>query len=307
MIGREEEAGYFLKNGEFEKAKSIFSLLLDKTPDHPDWIAGYFLSSYWDNKLDHLLSLREGKDRGKSILRYLDDFEWEMSKRGYPRNWTYESAISCVLEEASHHFGIAFRLEGWNGMDTETIRGLAVCHIRLKNFGRAMEILEYGPREIQTLTEFHFLRAECLVGMNRIEEGKDLYGRAFLDDPTKLRPEWVIWKDLRNLVDRLQEKRVESETLPHLIPALLLQQGSLTTSLPGNARDLGIWSHHLLQLHETKSKTRDKFLTKLNLRLYYVAGIIVHRFPEKTYPQESGGAKRIFDEARSEISDLLLL
>lgn len=47
-----EEANQHLSDGDFDKAKKVFDLLLGEDPEHPETIAGYFISSYWDNRLD---------------------------------------------------------------------------------------------------------------------------------------------------------------------------------------------------------------------------------------------------------------
>jgi tetratricopeptide (TPR) repeat protein len=305
MIGREEEAYYFLRDGEFEKAKSVFSLLLDRSPQNMDWVSGYFVSSFWDNKLDHLLSLREGKDRGKTILKYLDDFELEISKRKYPRSEAYSSSVSCVLEEATHHLGIAFRLEGWNGMDFETVRGLSICHIRLGNFDKALEILDYGTNENYSYPELNFLRAECLIGLGRKDEGTDLYSRAFLDDPTKFKKESVYWPELKTILTDLENQEIEDELLPHLIPVILLKNGILKNNQPSSEQDLQTWFALILRLQDSKPIAQGKYRSKINLRLTYYSMMVVEKFSERVFPQEVGQAKRILGEAEKELTDLL--
>ena len=58
MQQRIDEANYKIKEGEFEKAKIIFSELLDINPENPDYISGFYIASYWDNRLEKILSIR---------------------------------------------------------------------------------------------------------------------------------------------------------------------------------------------------------------------------------------------------------
>lgn len=305
MAGRAEDAFYFLRNGEFEKAKTIFSRLLDDVPDHLDWREGFFLSSYWDNKLDHLLSLREGKDRGSALLRYLQDFENEMEKRGFPKSEAYQASVSCILEETSHHLGIAFRLEGWNGLDKASLEGLAVCHIRLNHFAKALEVLDYGITERFNQTELQFLRAECMIGLGKWEDGKDLYIRGFIEDPYKLSIGVVHWQDL---LHSLEEAKTISQGEGNeilLLPILMWKRGLLENTKIYRFQDLLQWTDVLKRMSSALDSHQERFKLKTMLRCYFIATVVLSKFSERNHPDQVGFAKSILSQTRKEISGLL--
>ncbi|MGQ2870167.1 tetratricopeptide repeat protein, partial [Leptospira santarosai] len=58
-----EEANQYISNGDFDKAKKAFDLLLGENPEHPEIIAGYFISSYLDNRIDRIHNTKEGRER----------------------------------------------------------------------------------------------------------------------------------------------------------------------------------------------------------------------------------------------------
>lgn len=304
MVGREEDALYYLRNGEFEKAKSIFSQLLDESPENPSWREGFFLSSYWDNKLDYLLSQREGKERGKALLEYLNSFDETIKERSYPKSKSYEATISCILEEISYHLGIAFRLEGWNGLDWKTLYGLAATYIRLSHYKQAMELLEYGLGEKTLQIEFEFLRAECLIGLNRIQEGKDLYMRCFLEDPYKYRPDTTKWKAIATINRELEG--LSQEFNPDLLlPIWLWERGELQTNITADYQDLLNWTSLMERMNQALETHTGKYKSNTKLRLYYIAAVLLGKFPERNFPQEVGLAKGIYHSMKKELSALL--
>ncbi|ABZ98249.1 hypothetical protein [Leptospira biflexa] len=69
MIQKSEEALTYLGSGEFQTAKSIYSVLLDRDPEDISTISGFYISSFWDHRLDLILKTREGKERGKLLLQ----------------------------------------------------------------------------------------------------------------------------------------------------------------------------------------------------------------------------------------------
>ena len=111
-----EEGNFRLKEGEFENAKHIFFELLDIDPNKQEFIAGYYISSYWDNRIEIILSTKEGKERGNLLVEMFNQFATEITKRNFPKNETYESLTYCILSEASTQFRIAYQKEGMNGI-----------------------------------------------------------------------------------------------------------------------------------------------------------------------------------------------
>jgi tetratricopeptide (TPR) repeat protein len=306
MPGNVDDAIYFLQDGEFEKAKSIFSMLLDESPLDQNWITGYFISSYWDNKLDHLLSLKEGKERGKSILTYLEQFEKEISQRKIPRNRIYQATVHCVLEESIHHLRISFRAEGWNGLDPSTMKGLAISHLRLGEFLLALEILEHNARTSASFSDLGFLIAECYLGTGRVDEGKELYLRSFLDNPSRFQKECNFWKDLKIVWEDVEKSTLDPEIKELAIPVLGLQRGIFQNSRIKKQEDLEKWLEEIQRINSIHGSISGKFQKKTAWRTLALALSILDHFSEKNYPKEIGKTKKFFEEAKSVLNGELL-
>lgn len=306
MPGNVDDAIYFLQDGEFEKAKAIFSVLLDESPQDQNLVSGYYISSYWDNKLDHLLSLKEGKERGRSILTYLEQFEKEVSERKIPRNRVYQATVHCVLEESIHHLRMSFRAEGWNGLDPSTMKGLAISHLRLGEFVPALEILEFNARTSTSFSELGFLIAECYLGTGRMDEGKDLHLRSFLDNPSRFQKECNFWEDLKIICEEVDRSSFSAEIKELAIPVLGLQRGIFQNSRIKKQEDLVKWSEEIQRINNLHGSLSGKFQKKTAWRTLALCLTIFEHFPEKKYPNEIGKIKRYYEEARSLLNDELL-
>jgi tetratricopeptide (TPR) repeat protein len=311
MSFHSEDALYFLREGEFEKAKTVYSGLLDRFPEDPNWICGFYVSSFWDNRVDHLLSLREGKERGKALLKYLEEFETEVSRRNFANQESTSAALHCILDETTHHLGLSYRLDGWNGMDPESWRGLALCYLRLRQFDKAWEVMEFGSGmgTGSMPSDLPFLKAECLLGMGQEPEAKEFYIRGFIEDPARLRKENVHWPVLKSLFFE-EEKRIPKENtedlIAHKIPIRLLRAGELDTDLPALDKEILGWNQILNQLNRSLPITQGKYRVKTELRLYFLAAILVRKADPERYPRELQVAKQTLTDLEAKINAALL-
>ncbi|MCZ8237959.1 MAG: hypothetical protein O9346_04685 [Leptospiraceae bacterium] len=299
MPGNVEEAIFFLRDGEFEKAKTIFSLLLDGAPQDETWKAGYYISSFWDNKLDHLLSLSEGKERGKALLNYLDLFETEIVSRKFPRDTILQTALQCVLEEAIHHLRISFRMEGWNGLDLSSLKGLSICHLRLGEFSQALEILEPISKSSMQSSEYGYLIAECYLGTGLMDDGKNLYLHSFLDDPLRFNRQCNFWTDLQLICQEIDSTQMDGESKSFAIPVLGLRRGIFRNQKPKKKQDLDHWMDQMIRLNHFQNTQTAKFQKKTAWRTQAFALSILENFSERDYPNEINRTKRFLDETNS--------
>ncbi|NCN09326.1 MAG: hypothetical protein GW938_05725 [Leptospira sp.] len=299
MPGNAEEAIFFLRDGEFEKAKTIFSLLLDGAPQEETWIAGYYISSFWDNKLDHLLTLGEGKERGKALLSYLEQFEMEVASRKFPQDAILLTTVQCVLEEAIHHLRMSFRMEGWNGLDPASLKGLAICHLRLGEFSLALEILDSIARTSLQSSEFGFLISECYLGTGLLDDGKNLYLRSFLDDPLRFNRQCNFWSDLQEVCQEIDSSSIDIESKPFAIPVFGLRRGIFKNQKPKRKEDLESWMEQMIRLNHFQNTQSAKFQKKTAWRTQAFALSILENFSERDYPNEINRAKRFLEESNS--------
>jgi len=306
MPGNAEEAIFFLRDGEFEKSKTIFSLLLDGAPQEETWKAGYYISSFWDNKVDHLLSLREGKDRGKALLSYLEQFEIEVASRKFPNDSILLTTVQCVLEESIHHLRMSFRMEGWNGLDPFSLKGLAICHLRLGEFPLALEILDSISRTSLQSSEYGFLIAECYLGTGLQDDGKDLYLRSFLDDPLRFNRQCNFWLELQEVCREIDATTIDLESKPFAIPVLGLRRGIFRNLKNKKKQDLESWMDQMIRLNHFQNTQSAKFQKKTAWRTQAFALSILENFSERDYPSEINRTKKFLEESNTVLNGEIL-
>lgn len=298
MLPKADDALFYLRNGEFEKAKQIYSTLLDNEPNYLEWVEGYYVSAFWDNKLDHLLNLREGRDRGKALLSYLNQFEKEIQSRNYPKSHPYHESMQCILEETTRHLTIAYRQEGWTGLEPEVITGLASCHIRLHHFQKALDILNLPESQLKEGTEQKFLKADCYIGLNWIQEGTILYTKAFLEDPLKLPLHTVHWNEVHKAFQKAQQWGLQ-DSIPYLaIPYILRKNSILPEKIPMTQKEFQNFFNILQKTFQGFHSHQESFQKKIAFRSAFLGEVLLSSIPPHNNPTEISTLKNILKDIR---------
>jgi tetratricopeptide (TPR) repeat protein len=294
MFHKSDEALHSLSIGEFEKAKSLYSVLLDKDPEDLDFISGYFVASFWDNRLDLVLRTREGKDRGKLLLTYFSTFELESKKRNIHQTQSYSTCLRCILQEAANHLKLAYRWEGANALDTDSLSELAICLIKIGDYKTALEILPYseGQTRISPHIKFYLAEAYCMVG--REKEGKEYYLSAFLEDPGLFHHELVEYEPLRKLIEEAKSK-VNDEDICELVPVLAWQTKLFLTDRMGTSEEIKLWQKEMNRLVEAARKGAAITL-KLRCRIQQYAYAIIEMASQNQSREAILQAKAVLSE-----------
>ncbi len=294
MFHKSDEAIHSLSVGEFEKAKSLYSVLLDKDPEDVDYISGYFVASFWDNRLDLVLRTREGKERGKLLLDYFSLFELESKKRNIQDTIAYSTCLRCILEEASSHLKLAYRWEGANALDTDSLTELAICLIKIGDYKTALEIIPYseGSSRISPHVKFYLAEAFCMVG--REKEGKEIYQSAFLEDPGLFHYELVAYPPLKQLIDEAKGSVMEEEICEY-VPVLAWKKGLFLSGKPAHADEVKNWHKELMRLYEAYRKGSGNTF-KVRCRIQQYAYAIIEMAPPNLFRESITEAKSILSE-----------
>lgn len=262
-----EEGVFKLREGEFENAKFIFSELLDKEPENPDLIVSFFISSYWDNRLDMINLQKEGKERGSKIVRMFDEFEEEIQHRRFPKNEAYRAITHCVLSEASYHFRLAFQKEGSSSMDKKVLNDLSICLLRIGDYKNAMEIIEYYENFANSTPETVYLRAECLYHLNQSRKSRVLFREALLYDPELLRIDIIQSEPLQMAIAELKEKFDNIQELKEYLPVHCLLKHYFPEIRNYSADDLHQFLHEMDRLEENLSNEKEQYRFKIRCRI----------------------------------------
>ncbi|PKA14222.1 hypothetical protein [Leptospira meyeri] len=272
MIQKSEEALAYLSNGEFETAKSLYSVLLDRDPLDLASISGFYIASFWDHRLDLILKTREGKDRGKLLLSLFADFESEIRKRGYHTTDSFFATQDCILKEARDHLKLAYQWEGANALDKDLLRELAVCLIKIQDYGMALEVLLYGGNKQSPVLHYYLAETQVMTGNER--EGIETYRTAFLNDPQLFPHTIVRWPPLLSLIQKASEITTKEEEMKELVPVLAWREGIFNPPTKKDETTIQIWFSELKRLADSKERSGGTF--RLEARIEQFALAILH-------------------------------
>ncbi|MDZ4725731.1 MAG: hypothetical protein SH817_06220 [Leptospira sp.] len=291
MFHKSDDALQSLAVGEFEKAKSLYSVLLDKEPEDLDYISGYFVASFWDNRLDLVLRTREGKERGKLLLDYFSLFELESKKRNIHLTIAYATCLRCILEEASNHLKLAYRWEGANALDADAMSDLAICLIKIGDYKTALEILPYSDskQRIATKLKFYLAEAYCMTG--REKEGKIHYLHAFLEEPTHFPYEIVQYPPLRRLIEEAKDQ-VKDEDICEYVPVLAWSYRIFACETKAQVEEVNLWLKEMIRLYEAYQKGNGNVF-KVQCRVQQYAYAIIEMAPQNVFRDAILTAKEI--------------
>ncbi|TGM03852.1 hypothetical protein [Leptospira jelokensis] len=269
MIQKSEEALTYLGNGEFETAKSIYSVLLDRDPEDLATISGFYIASFWDHRLDLILKTREGKERGKLLLQLFSDFETEVRKRGFQNTDSFFVTQDCILKEARDHLKLAYQWEGSNALDKELLGDLARSLIKIQDYSMAIEVLLYGGNKQSPALLYFLAESQVMTGNER--EGIENYRTAFLNDPQLFPHTLVRWPPMVGLIQKATELSATDEEMKELVPVFAWKSGIFTPPIKKDESTIQIWYAELKRLVDSKERSGGNFRLEARIEQFALA------------------------------------
>ncbi len=278
MIIQVEEANVKLKNGEFEQAKQIFSSLLDEDPENMEIIAGYFISSYWDNRLEKIFSYKEGKERGLALDVLFRQFELDYSNRGYPKNSSYQAVQYSVLYESCSQIRLGFYLQGKQILDKDTVFTLARNLVKIQDYHHAVDMIDYCSKYQETPPVFYFYKAECLFHMGEHTKSRLLFRSCLLHYPEVLPIDEIRSEPLHTAIWELKERFEEMEDLKEYLPLYCVEKNYFTEIPEYTREDINHLVYEMNQIEENVRKQNIQFTFKLKCRFINLGFTILDTF-----------------------------
>ncbi|MBK8398616.1 MAG: tetratricopeptide repeat protein [Leptospiraceae bacterium] len=274
-----EEGNFKLREGEFENAKHIFFELLDIDPNKQEYVAGYYIASYWDNRIESILTTREGKFRGNLLVEMFNQFVQEITKRAFPKNDSYESVTFCILSEASTQFRIAYQKEGMHGLDKNVLSNLAMCLIRIGDYKNARDILEYSKKFQDVSMQNLFYEAECLYHLGDHSRSRMYYRLAMLNNPDLLNLEIVKSEPLTTAIMELGEQFESQEEIREILPVYCLEKNLIPEIRDYSREEVNQLFIEMMRLESNLNTERPELKFKLNCRILNIGLTILDTFP----------------------------
>ncbi|PJZ39775.1 hypothetical protein CH370_19395 [Leptospira kmetyi] len=290
-----EEANQYISDGDFDKAKKAFDSLLAEDPENPETIAGFFISSYWDNRLDRIHNAKEGRERSHLLVQYFSEFQNAFELRKFTGNSSFRAISESVLSEAVDQLKISVQREGLHFQDPSALLSLIRELIRFRDYRNALEILNYSSSVERNSPEFLYLRAESLFQTGEERRALILFREAFLKDPSaaplgvlKSEP-IVVW------IEKLKGSYQEESDLKEVLPVVLAERGIFEETRNYSEKEILGYYQNLIRLKDTLNSRKDLYDFKIRCRILQHACLILDVYRGMQYSEIYQESKRILD------------
>ena len=277
MQQRIDEANYKIKEGEFEKAKIIFSELLDINPENPDYISGFYIASYWDNRLERILSSPEGKDRGLVLNSLFVEFEIEYKNRRYIPNSSYDAIIYCIVGESCSQLRTGFQKEGAHGFGRDNYLLLTKNLVRTEDYKNAFELMEFSKRFFELPAEYYFYKAECFYHLGEEKKSRILFRSTLLQYPDLFPFESIKSEPMNSSWLEISVKHSSEDNAKEVLPVFCLEK-NLLPEIAEYSRDEIKNMYHEVQRLITSEIKDDDLKLKVHCRIIQYGITILDSF-----------------------------
>lgn len=301
-----------LESGDFGAARTDFGELIQQSPDDLEYLCGYYSAGWWFNREEQRSGLKDGRAKGDWFMQEWDAFQNIADERDYTACLSFRAAMRAILREAAEQYRVAFQEEGAASVDTELLKTLATCLMRLEDYSDAAEILMYARRrQSQGDATLCFLLGEALCSQKRpeqIEKGLSFYRDALLIDPQAIDPGLIASEPAATVLADLYARFEHNiERCYQWFPAYLHAQDQLAgrplrALTQAELQHLRAESQRLAgDLETVVEKYRDK--VRATLGFFYLCLIHHHRHHLK----DRAAARQIEDRLKSVVPEVYTL
>ncbi len=290
-----EEAIRHLSEGEFEHAKNAFDSLLESDPENPEYASGFYISSFWDHRIERIHFTKEGRERTGILLEFLKDFEGVYKTKSYPRELSYHTATDSILRETTDQLRIALRKEGIQALSPSSIAELSYRLLLAEETELAWEVLRDSAGLEKFSPELLFFRAECTYQNGNQQQGLLLYREAFLKESSALRLDAVRAEPILNGIQTLRSEFKDDADLKEALPVLLLEQGIFRDIRKMNDKELEQIRTELLRLRDSIGLRKGGSEFKVKCRMIQLSCALLDSRTSPLYGEIAQEAKRILD------------
>lgn len=290
-----EEANQYLSDGDFDKAKKAFDSLLAEDPENPETIAGFFISSYWDNRLDRIHNAKEGRERSHLLVQYFSEFQNAFELRKFTGNSSFRAISESVLSEAVDQLKISVQREGLHFQDPSALLNLIRELIRFRDYRNALEILNYSSSVERNSPEFLYLRAESLFQTGEERRSLILFREAFLKDPSAAPLAVLKSEPILVWIEKLRSSYQDESDLKEVLPVVLAEQGIFEETRNYSEKEILGYYQNLMRLKDTLNSRKDLYDFKIRCRILQHACLILDVYRGMQYSEIYQESKRILD------------
>lgn len=290
-----DEANFKIKEGEFEKAKKIFYGLLDINPENPDYISGFYISSYWDNRLEQILKASEGKERGLLLSDFFIAFEEEYKNRKYPFNASFDSIVYCILSESCSQLRMGFQKVGAHNFGREPYLLLTKNLVRTEDYKNAFELIEYSKRFFDLPPEYYYYKAECFFHLGEEKKSRILFRSTLLQYPELYPYEVIRSEPLYSAWAEVNIKYDSEKKAREILPVYCMEKNLLPDIADYSRNEINFMFQEVQRLQSSTIKDDKDLKFKVHCRIIQYCITVIDSFHGQVNSELSRKAREVIN------------
>ncbi|MCL1911170.1 MAG: hypothetical protein FWG13_03085 [Leptospirales bacterium] len=208
ISSRINTANQMIQDGKFREAVDSLEQLEDIDPDYPGFLASYRTARFWLNRSDEISSMPEGKKTADFLMTEWDTYEEYAGDKNMLNTSSYRAAMMNIYYTASRHYGISFmKQENTASVNFDLLLKLGACFIKLENYKKAVETLEYAVNSYNAHAGLLSMLAESFYNLGEVPKSLWYFKEAFFWDPSLINLDLITAEPIQRLVGFIREER----------------------------------------------------------------------------------------------------
>ena len=219
ISSRINTANQMIENGKFSEAVENLEKLRGVDPDYPGFLASYRTARFWLNRSDEMLSMSEGKKTAEFLMTEWENYEEYARDKNMFDSSSYRAAMRNIHYAASRHYSIAFmKQENTAPVNFDLLLKLGACFIKLENYKKAIETLEYAVNSYNAHAGLLSMLAEAFYNQGEIPKSLWYFKEAFFLDPSLINLDLITAEPIQRLVNFIREDRKNRYDVREWVP-----------------------------------------------------------------------------------------
>ena len=218
LLNSTSEAYQLLEEGNFELSAEKFDSMMTLDPDYPGVIEGYRTAKFWNNRHKELMSLEDGKQTADFLMRQWEVFEKYSAEKSITGSAAYYSIMRHIFNRASEHYRTAYIDHQDTPNDFNLLLNLGSCFLRLEDYKKTIETLEFARNSYTSNAKLLFILAEAYFHENEIPKCLLYFKEAFNINPSDLDLSIIKSKPILQIIESINETKIAYKDLKEWIP-----------------------------------------------------------------------------------------
>lgn len=186
LLQGSNEAFSMIEEGNFRKASDLLNRLLTQEPSYPGLAAGYRTARFWENRQGELEKKQDGKEKADFLMKQWVVFEKYAAEKEIEKARAYEAVMKYVFFHAAEHYRHAFQNLEDAGGDFDLLLNLGDCFLRLQEYRKTIDTLEYARNSYKSSARLLAILAEAWYHQDDIPRSLLYFKEAFFIEPSEI-------------------------------------------------------------------------------------------------------------------------